>query len=325
MGRVDRRRKKKKLAIWQKILIVLALFVIAGFGGYFIGNLTGSNIKDEESSAPKTEQEVKKDKEQEVHKFKANQMIPLDDNVSIMIKDVKTYPKVDGPKFPIGITVKMVNHGKKAVDMPYKYLFRLFLDDKNKAQSIGIYTTNSVEQNQLTAETEKLKSKEERTVVYMFSAPNRKAFQSNNATLKLSVPKGQQIVSLKVTKQKGTSSEKDTTTTQSSVVQSESTSTTYEQTTQATVSSSQHYEASTTQQTQQQTQQTQTYNNNNNVNTQPASTQQASQVLNTATIPVQQNQAPAMSTAASLPAANNMMQPQQPAGQNQPAAPAAGQ
>lgn len=320
MGRVDRRRKKKKLAIWQKILIVIGMFIVAGVGGYFIGNLTGTKNETEENSAPKTEEQVKADKKQEVHKFKQGQIIPLDDSVSIEVKELKTYPKVDGPKFPLGLTVKMVNHGKKSVDMPYKYLFRLFLNDKDKAQSVGIYSVDSVAQQDLVAETDKLKPKEERTVVYMFSAPNKQMYQASKATLKLSVPKGQQIVSLKVVKQKGTATEKDSSTTASSVVQSESTSTTYEQTTQATVATSSSQEAAATQSTQQSQQSySQPQQQNNNTTVAQSTTQQAQQTMNTATLPLpatpQQN-APANNNAANNA---NAMLPVTP----QPAMPAA--
>lgn len=251
MGRIDRRKKKKKLSIWVKILIVIVLFIIAGFSGYIMGDIAGNqSAKEAQNQLAKERAQQEKQKNKVIH-YKVDQVIPIDDTIDVKIKKCETYPNIKGPKYPLGITVEVINKSNKEQELPFKYLFKLTLGDKSLAQSVGIYSLEDIKQQMLVSEMTKLKKKEKRTVVYLFSAKNKKEYTSKNATLNINTPSGQRRLSLKVIQAKGTTKVSESTTS-SSVVQPATTSTTYEQTTQmeATVNQSTVQTVQSTQQTQ---------------------------------------------------------------------------
>ena len=248
MGRVDRRRKKKKMSIWLKILIIIALFIIAGFSGYFIGDISGNQNAKGRQEQLKQEQEKQKKK---INHYQLNEEIPIDDNISVKVKQCMTYPKVKGPKFPIGLEIEVINQTNKKQELPFKYLFKLQLKNQGLAQSVGIYSQKDLNNDgELVAETMKLQKKEKRTVVYLFSAKNKEAYQGDKAELTINSEKGQQKIKMTIKKQKGTNQESSSTTS-STVIQEASTSTTYEQTTQMEVTTSSAPMSSAVQQTNQ--------------------------------------------------------------------------
>lgn len=255
MGRVDRRRKKKKLSLWVKVLIVIGLFLVFGFGGYYMGEFSGTQ------SAKKSEQrlqqeEVQKEKQEtQVDEYRLNQTIKITDTLSLKVKQCLTYPKVKGPKFPIGIKVDVINKGDKKEELPFKYLFQLKLDHHKNAQSIGIYSVKDIEDNELIAETMKLEKGESREVIYLFSAGDKRAFNSKKGMLTIQGDDGKKRISLTIKHQKGTVETKESSS--ETVIQEATTSTTYEQQTQMSTTMQQQEVQQTTEQTVQQTIQSQ--------------------------------------------------------------------
>lgn len=289
MGRVDRRRKKKKMSIGVKILIILGLFVIAGVGGYWFGEVTGTQETAMEDSKAREIAAKAEKKREEIHYYKVGQVFKIDENVIGKVKSLKTYPGIKGPKYPIGLQIDLKNNSQKKVDLPYKYLFQLKLKNNKLARSVGIYDYKLMKNsNQLVADNEKLAGKESRTLLYLFNTDDKKAFDSKNAVLTIKSPYGKQTIKLKLEHQDAQESSSETETSSTEVIQQDSTSTTFEQTTQATAQTDSSSEA---------TQQSSDDNVQNNANYASSEAQ-----------PTQQMNTSAASSMAQAPVAQNAVQ-----------------
>ena len=180
-SRSSQRRKKSTTEIWVRVLVIIALFFIAGIGGYLFGGLPQ---KGEQKSGDGLKQSV--DQGEQIKTMALHQPIKLSTGLSINFIQLSTEPQVKGPNCPIGVVAEVTNHTSKKKELPYKYLLNLSIN-KKQASSVGIYSFDSIQSGiDPTAYTAKLMPGETAKVVYLFSMSNQQEWQTaKEGTLKL--------------------------------------------------------------------------------------------------------------------------------------------
>lgn len=196
--RMSKHEKPKKRTGLKATIIILILFIISGFSGYFYANLTKQK-SEEASNSIERKKEEEKEKSEKVHSFKLKEWIRFDENIRLKVTDISYYETPNGPKTPLGITVTVENESNKKQELPPKYLFDLSANDQ-LFQSIGIYGLQELEAHQLSAKTAPLDKKEKREVVYLFTTKDKKALEAKEGKLTIETPEGKQEVTLKMPK-----------------------------------------------------------------------------------------------------------------------------
>lgn len=172
-SRSNQRRKKTPMTIWMKVLIIVALFFVAGIGGYLFGGLP-QNQKNMETIGSKTSNGNEQAQVKTIH---LNESVKLSTGMKIRFTALNTYPQIDGPNCPIGVVAEIENQATKKRELPYKYLMNLKVNGK-QASSVGIYSFSSVQAGtELIAYTDKLAPGGTAKVVYLFSMDNKHAWQ----------------------------------------------------------------------------------------------------------------------------------------------------
>lgn len=180
-SRSNRRQKKKPIEIWVKVLVIIALFFVAGIGGYLVGGLP--QVGNKKSS---DDQQTLASHKEKTKEMQLNQPIQLSTGVSIRFIQLRTEPQVQGPNCPVGIVAEVTNNAKKKMELPYKYLINLSVNQK-QVSSVGIYSFDSIQMGtNPTAYTAKLMPGETAKVVYLFSMSNKNEWQTaKKGTIKM--------------------------------------------------------------------------------------------------------------------------------------------
>lgn len=177
-SRASQRRRKNKMNVWVKVLIIIALFFVAGIGGYLVGGLPSKQSNMTTSEVATSDSSKEKDNKT---KIKVNQQVKLSSGLTIRFTQLETYPHIDGPNCPIGIVAEVENTTSKKKELPYKYLMNLTVG-KKQASSVGIYSYTSVQSGgELVAYTAKLNAGESAKVVYLFSMSDKNTWKNSKS------------------------------------------------------------------------------------------------------------------------------------------------
>lgn len=156
--------KKRKISIWIKICIIVLLFVGAFYGGCFYADMTMANQKTSEQKEEKTET-----KKNEVVHYSLGHKVKLSKTLSMTVKGYDSYQLMNGPEYPVGITLEFANTSKKAQSLP-SYAKLNLLINREQVSSVGIFDATAMRQGEMKNVEAKIPAKSKLTIVYLYNA-----------------------------------------------------------------------------------------------------------------------------------------------------------